>query len=43
MAPDHRKLPPRVLVIIISIAFTLLAIPGGAVVALFIISLILRI
>ncbi|WP_260853297.1 MULTISPECIES: hypothetical protein [Corynebacterium] len=43
MTPDHRNPPPRVLIIIAGIALTILAIPGGAVIALAIISLVLRI
>ncbi|MGN0097240.1 MAG: hypothetical protein ACI38U_14400 [Corynebacterium sp.] len=43
MTPDHRKPPPRVLIVVTGIALTVLAIPGGAVIALLIISLVLRI
>ncbi|WP_420098260.1 hypothetical protein [Corynebacterium sp.] len=43
MTPDHRKPPPRVLIIITGIALTILAIPSGAVVALVVISLVLKI
>lgn len=43
MTPDHQKPPPRVLIVITGIALVILAIPGGAVIALLIISLVLRI
>ncbi|WP_291480496.1 hypothetical protein [Corynebacterium sp.] len=43
MTPDHRKPRPSVLLVIGSVVLTVLAIPGGVFIALFILSLLLRI
>lgn len=42
MTPPEQK-PPRALIILLAIIATILAIPGGIVIALFIISIALRI
>lgn len=43
MNTPEKKPPPRALVILIATIATILAIPGGFVIALFIISIVLRI